>query len=158
MNRNRSTTLRLVALIAALAALALAGCGGGDVKESNAYVDSVNLAQTRFAASFERLARDITSASTPAQDRRTLRSIEGTIDATVADLRKIVPPEKVKAQHDQLVEAIAQYGEAINTAGQKLGGSAEQATAAEARLAADTAKTSTQVNAAIAAINQKLRE
>ncbi len=74
------------------------------------------------------------------------------------DLRKIVPPDKVKAQHTQLVDALAEYGEAIGAAEQKLGGSAEQATAAEARLAADTARTSTRVNAAIAAINQKLRE
>lgn len=146
------------ALAAVLLALLLGGCGGDDVKESNAYVDSVNIAQTRFAASFERLARDITSTSTPAQDRRTLRSITRTLEGTVADLRKIVPPEKVRAQHDELVEAIAQYGEAIGAAEEKLGGSAAQATAAEARLAADTARTSTRVNAAIAAINQKLRE
>ncbi len=146
------------AVAAVLLALLLGGCGGDDVKQSNAYVESVNIAQTRFAASFERLARDITSTSTPAQDRRTLRSITTTLETTVADLRKIVPPDKVRAQHDELVEAIAQYGEAIGAAEGKLGGSAAQATAAEARLAADTARTSTRVNAAIAAINQKLRE
>ena len=150
--------MRWIAVVAALLALAVAGCGGGDVEQSNAYVDSVNLAQTRFASSFERLARDITSTSTPAQDRATLRSIGSSLDATVLDLRKIKPPEKVKAQHDQLVNAIADYGTAIGEAQQKLGGTPEQATAAEARLAADTAETSTKVNAAIAAINQKLRE
>lgn len=150
--------MRRLAACVVLLSLVLAGCGGGDTEQSNAYVDSVNLAQTRFASSFERLARDITSSSTPAQDAKTLRSIEATINATVADLRKIKPPDKAKGPHDQLVEAIAAYGAAIGAAEGKLGGSAAQATAAEARLAADTARTSTQVNQAIAAINQKLRE
>jgi hypothetical protein len=149
--------MRRLAAGAVLLALLLGGCGGDDVQESNAYVDSVNIAQSRFASSFERLARDITSSSTPEQDRRTLRSITKTLDETVVDLRKIVPPERVEAQHTQLVDTLAEYGEAIGAAEQKLGGSAEQATAAEARLAADTARTSTRVNAAIAAINQKLR-
>jgi hypothetical protein len=150
--------MRRLAAGAVLLALLLGGCGGDDVQESNAYVDSVNIAQSRFASSFERLARDITSSSTPEQDRRTLRSITKTLDETVVDLRKIVPPERVEAQHTQLVDTLAEYGEAIGAAEQKLGGSAEQATAAEARLAADTARTSTRVNAAIAAINQKLRD
>ena len=62
---------RKLVLGAAGASLApLAGCGGDDVEKSNAYVDSVNIAQTRFAASFERLARDITSSSTPAPSAR----------------------------------------------------------------------------------------
>lgn len=146
------------AALALLLTLLLAGCGGDDVQQSNAYVDSVNIAQSRFASSFERLARDITSSSTPAQDRKTLRSINATLEATVADLRKIKPPEKVQAQHDQLVEALAEYGTAVGAAEEKLGGSAEQATAAEARLAADTARTSTRVTQAITAINQKLQE
>ena len=150
--------MRRLAAGAVLLALLLGGCGGDDVQESNAYVDSVNIAQSRFASSFERLARDITSSSTPEQDRRTLRSITKTLDETVVDLRKIVPPERVEAQHTQLIDTLAEYGEAIGAAEQKLGGSAEQATAAEARLAADTARTSTRVNAAIAAINQKLRD
>ena len=150
--------MRRAALALLLLAALLAGCGGDDVQESNAYVDSVNIAQSRFSSSFERLAREITASSTPAEDRKTLRGINATLATTVADLRKIKPPEKVRAQHDQLVEALAQYGEAIGAAGSKLGGSAEQATAAQARLAADTARTSTRVTAAITAINQKLQE
>ena len=146
------------AALALLLTLLLAGCGGDDVQQSNAYVESVNIAQSRFASSFERLARDITSSSTPAQDRKTLRSINATLATTVADLRKIKAPEKVRAQHDQLVEALAEYGTAVGAAEEKLGGSAAQATAAEARLAADTARTSTRVTAAITAINQKLQE
>jgi uncharacterized protein YukE len=146
------------ALAFLLAALAAAGCGGADVEASNAYVDRVNDAQTTFAASFERLAREITSTSTPAQDRETLRSIESTVDSSVADLRGITPPDDVRAQHDRLVAAIAGYGESIQSALDDLGGSAERATAAQARLTADTTRASTQVTNAIAAINRELRD
>ena len=50
--------MRRAALALLLLTFLLAGCGGDDVQESNAYVDNVNLAQSRFASSFERLARD----------------------------------------------------------------------------------------------------
>ncbi len=147
----------LLATVAIVLALVAAGCGG-DATESNSYVDRVNLAQTQFAASFERLSRELTAASTPARDRKTLKSIGTAVDATVVDLREIKPPDKVKAQHADLVEAIAAYGEAIGAAREDLGGGAAQATRAEARLAADTARTSTRVTTAITAINQRLRE
>ena len=139
-------------------ALAGAGCGGGDAERSNAYVNRVNDAQTRFASSFERLSRQITSASSPAQDRKTLRSVAASVDVTVADLRKIEPPEKVKKLHGDLVDAISGYGEAIGAAERNLGGGATEAAQAQARLAADTTRTSTLVTSTIAQINQKLRE
>ena len=138
----------------------VAGCGGDDVEKNNAYVDQVNLAQTQFASSFDApLARDHEPRARPAQDRKTLRGIEAAIDATVADLRAIKPPDKVKALHGELVDAIAGYGDAIGAAeSEPVAARRREATRAEAQLAADTARTSTQVTAAIAAINQKLRE
>ena len=159
--RDRRGLLRMrwLAACAVLAALILAGCGGNDVEKSNAYVDSVNIAQTRFASSFERLAREITSTSTPAAGRRDAAQHQrGDRRDRRGPAQDQAPPDKVKAQHDQLVEAIADYGKAITAAESKLGGSAAQATAAEARLAADSTRTSTRVNEAVAAINQKLRD
>ncbi len=143
--------------VAITLALAAAGCGG-DVADTNAYVDRVNLAQTQFAASFARLSREITATSSPPQDRKTLRSIEGAVESTVKDLRAIDPPDKVKTQHADLVEAIAGYGESLSDAESNLSGSEAQATAAEAHLASDTKLTSTRITAAISAINQKLRD
>lgn len=152
--------MRTRGLAAALLAAALlaAGCGGADVEESNAYVEKVNLAQSRFSASFERLAREITRTSTPEQDRETLSAIEQSLTTTIEDLRRIDPPERVAEQHEQLVAAIAGYGESIGAAAAALGGSAQRAAEAQARLAAETERTSTRVSNAVGAINRKLRE
>jgi hypothetical protein len=147
-------------LAAALLAAALlaSGCGGADVEESNAYVEKVNLAQSRFGSGFERLAREITRTSTPAQDGSTLRAIEKTLDTTVADLRRIEPPERVADQHEQLVAAIAGYGQSVEAAADALGGSAQRAAEAQARLAAETERASTRVSSAVGAINRKLQD
>lgn len=140
------------------AALLASGCGGPDVEESNAYVEKVNLAQSRFAASFERLAREITRQSTAEQDSGTLQEIEKTLDRTIEDLRRIDPPERVADQHQQLVAAIAGFGESIGAAAEGLGGSAQRAAEAQARLAAETERAGARVSGAVAAINRKLRE
>ena len=57
-----------------------------------------------------------------------------------------------------MFDAIAAYGDAIAVAEQNLGGTVAEATRAQARLATDTGRASTQATAAISAINQKLRE
>lgn len=147
-------------LAAALLAAALlaTGCGGQDVEESNAYVEQVNLAQSRFAASFERLAREISRTSTPEQDSGTLREIEQALSRTAEQLRRIDPPGRVADQHRQLVAAIAGFGESVGTATEGLGGSAQRATETQARLAAETERASKRVSGALGAINRKLRE
>jgi len=152
--------MRTRGLAAALLAAALlaAGCGGADVGESNAYVEKVNLAQSRFAASFERLAREITRTSTPEQDRGALLAIEKSLTSAIEDLRRIDPPERVADQHAQLVEAISGYGSSVGAAADALGGSAQRAAEAQARLAAETERTSQRVSSAVGAINRKLQE
>jgi hypothetical protein len=152
MNARRLLAAGVVAVALATAA---AGCGD-DVGASNAYVDRVNVAQTQLAANFSRLSREISDTTTPAQARKTLRSIDAAITANVTDLRGITPPDKVKKQHADLVEAIATYGEAVGQAESNLSGTTAQATLAETRLAADTKHTSTAVTLAISAINDKL--
>ena len=159
MRPRRRPARRLLTAGAVVLAVALgaAGCGGS-VEKSNTYVDQVNLAQTQFASSFTQLSREITASSTPAHDRKTLRAIQGSIAKTVTDLRAIHPPDKVKTLHGDLVDAIAGYGDAIGTAEKNLSGTVAEATRAQAQLATDTGRASTQVTAAISAINQKLRQ
>ena len=84
----------IVLVVVLLAALGAAGCGG-DVKQNNEYVDAVNKAQNEFAATFDRLNSQITSTSSPKQDRRTLTRFQTAIDTVVADLNKVEPPDKV---------------------------------------------------------------
>ena len=159
MSRGHRAARRLLAAGALVLAVALAAAGcGGSVQKDNTYVDRVNLAQSQFASSFTQLSREITPSSTPAHDRKTLRAIQASIAKTVTNLRAIHPPDKVKSLHGELVDAIAAYGAAIGSAEQNLGGTVAEATRAQARLAADTGRASTQVTAAVSAINQKLRE
>ena len=159
MRPSRRPARRLLTAGAVVLAVALgaAGCGGS-VEKSNTYVDQVNLAQTQFASSFTQLSREITASSTPAHDRKTLRAIQGSIAKTVTVLRAIHPPDKVKTLHGDLVDAIAGYGDALGTAEKNLSGTVAEATRAQAQLATDTGRASTQVTAAISAINQKLRQ
>ena len=159
MRTRRRPARRLLTAGAVVLAVALgtAGCGGS-VEKNNTYVDQVNLAQTQFASSFTRLSREITASSTPAHDRKTLRAIQGSIAKTVTDLRAIHPPDKVKSLHGDLVDAIAGYGDAMGTAEEHLSGTVAEATRAQSQLATDTSRASTQVTAAISAINQKLRQ
>ena len=142
-----------------LAAVLLAGCGGGDTKTNNAYVDQVNKVQSEFAATFERLSGQITATSTAAQDRATLESFKKAIDGTVADLRAITPPGKVKDLHAQLAATIARYGSAIAAAEKGLT-HADAATRAKAasRLSQETSTTSADFSRVIDEINRKLHQ
>lgn len=155
MRRARPGAL---ALLAALA-LALAGCGGGgDTTKANAYVDSVNIVQARLASGFSQIKTGITTSSTPARDRRTLRGISELLDTTVADLRAITPPSGVGKLHGELVDELAAYSDAVATAEKALGGNVAATSQAETQLAEATKQAAVQVNTTIAAINRKLRE
>jgi hypothetical protein len=155
---RRTGIARALALVL-LAATLLAGCGGADTKASNAYVDQVNKVQSEFAATFERLSGQITATSTAAQDGATLQGFKAAIDRTVARLKAIKPPDKVKDLHAQLTATIGRYGTAV--AGAEAGlakpGAAARAKAA-AKLAEDTSATSADFTRVIEQINQKLRQ
>ncbi len=146
-------------LLVLLLGVLIAGCGNGDTKQNNAYVDEVNKVQSEFAATFERLAGQITSTSSPAQDRKTLEGFKTAITTTVTDLKKIDPPSKVKDLHVQLADTIAGYGDAVDAAegGLTKTNVAARATAA-AKLSQATSQTSADFSRTIDAINRKLRE
>ncbi len=142
-----------------LAAALLAGCGGGDTKTNNAYVDQVNKVQSEFAATFERLSGQITATSTAKQDRATLEGFKRAVDRTVADLRAIKPPDKVKDLHAQLAATIARYGAAIAAAEQGLTHADAAARAkASTKLSEETSTTSADFSRVIDEINRKLRQ
>jgi len=152
-----SKSFRAVVLALALAA-SLVGCGD-DVKESNAYVDAVNIAQTNFAATFDRLQEQITTQTSAKQDSETLGRFEDAIDKVVKDLEAVETPDKVKAQHKQLVGALESYGDIIARA-RKAFASKDSKVVLKARtqLSTDVAATSTEINQTIDAINRELRE
>lgn len=147
-------------LLVAFAAVALiaAGCGG-DTEEKNDYVDQVNKAQTEFANQVTKLSSAITSTSSDTADRKTIQSYQDAVDGVVKDLEGITPPEDVKAEHQQLVDAMSQYGKSVGTALDDLqGGTAQDRLAAAQELQKASTTAGTEINQAIDAINKKLQE
>ena len=157
-----SGLLRPLALVALLAgATALAACGGGDDEREakNAYVAEVNTAQTEFASRITTVSQQITEKSSPTQDRRTLQRFETAIEAVVKQLRAIEVPEDVETEHKQLVDAMTDFGGEIAKATDALR-DPDTRSIAEAQRAVTVATQTVngQIDAAIAAINSKLRE
>lgn len=151
--------LRSILLVAfASVALIAAGCGG-DTEEKNDYVDQVNKAQTEFANQVTKLSSAITSSSSDSADRKTIQSYQDAVDGVVKDLEGITPPEDVKAEHQQLVDAMSQYGKSVSTALDDLqGGTAQDRLAAAQELQKASTTAGTEINQAIDAINKKLQE
>jgi hypothetical protein len=149
---------RLVPVLAALALVAVAGCGS-DNKSANNYVDAVNKAQNDFASTFDRLSSRITSTSTPQQDQKTLDGFKHAVDKVVVDLRAVEPPDKVKPLHAELVNEISSYGREIDKAKQAFAnGNPKAIIKAQTQLVTAVTRVSGQINRTIDAINKKLRE
>ncbi|MFP5361191.1 MAG: hypothetical protein ACLGI5_00500 [Thermoleophilia bacterium] len=156
-----SRALRTVSLVALmLGALALGACGDEATsrEEKNAYVSEVNAAQAAFANTVTTVSGEITSKSSPAQDRRTLERFETAIADVVKQLRAIEVPQDVEAEHQQLISAMTDFGAEISKATKALR-DPDTRSIAEAQRAITTATQTVngRIDAAIAAINSKLQ-
>jgi hypothetical protein len=144
---------------AALAVVLLTGCGGADERPSagNSYVDRVNSAQERFAATVEGLSGKITPDSTAASDRQVLRGYEDAVDRVVGDLRRIDPPDEVRGEHRQLVGIMDGYGDDVRDAARRIAArDPEQVQRAQQVLTTSAASVASRINATIETINRKL--
>jgi hypothetical protein len=151
---------RAALLLLAFAALAPVACGGGeDREEKNTYVGQVNAAQARFAQTVTTVSEQITEKSSSRQDRKTLEQFQTAIDDVVADLRDINVPQAVDGEHAQLVKAMSGFGSDIRGAVSALRNPTEQ-NIQEARKTITTATqtVNVRIDAAIAAINSKLKQ
>lgn len=149
---------RLVVSLLLVAGL-LAGCGGSGVSEANRYVDAVNRAQNRFAATIDRLSTSITPTSTAAQDTRTLHDFDTALGQVIADLRAVKPPDRVRSLHARLIGEIAGFRSEVARAGAALHSrDAAEVLSAQSRLTKATTQVSGQINQTIAQINRKLRK
>ena len=158
-----SGALRILSLVALmLGAIALVACGGDESngrEAKNAYVRAINTAQTDFATTVTTVSQRITPKSSAGEDRRTLERFETAIDEVVTKLRAINIPSDVEAEHRQLIAAMTDFGTEIRKATQALR-DPDTRSIAEAQRAITTATQSVngQIDAAIAAINSKLRD
>jgi hypothetical protein len=158
MTRVTRRAASLVTLI--LAVVALGACGGGtSTKDKNAYAQQVNAAQTKFATTVS------TAASKESKGERsisslqlTLRRFRAAIEDVVRDLRNIDAPSEVSKEHDQLVSVMSGYGDEIGrTIDEMRNPTPRVAQLAKQRLDSAQRSVNARVNAAIVAINLKLR-
>ncbi|MCW3013398.1 MAG: hypothetical protein JWO02_490 [Solirubrobacterales bacterium] len=138
--------------------LLLSGCGDNQVKVDNAYVSATDRAVQAFETEFQHLQTNLTSGSTPAEDRKTLATLRASVDRVVADLKQIKPPAKIAALHPQLIREVQAYRTVIQQAEQGLtSDDPRRIIAARARFPAMLAAVATKITTTINAINQQLQ-
>jgi hypothetical protein len=149
----------LAPLLLAVAVLALGACGGeDDQKAKNAYVGEVNAAQSEFANTVQTVSERITPKSSSRQDRKTLEEFQDAIADVVKNLRGIDVPDGVDSEHDQLVEAMSGFGDQIEQATVALRNpDSTKIAAAQRTIQTATQTVNLRIDAAIAAINSKLK-
>jgi hypothetical protein len=144
-------------VLLALILVVAAGCGSGG-EDHDAYVKSLNNAQTGLAQRFTALQSRITPTSNAAQDIKTLRAYEAAVGTTVGDLRKVEPPDGLAPLHRRFVDEVAAYGSALRKARAELDRDDPRAIlAAQGRLRSAVTAAGRRLDATIQAINQKLK-
>lgn len=93
-----------IASLATLLALTatLVACGA-DKTEENRYIRELTAAQSRFQSNQRRLEADAEHSSTARENRRALDRFADSIADTIATLRRIQVPAKVRAEHERFV-------------------------------------------------------
>src|SRR5947208_8829400 len=104
----RSPLRAVMVAMAVLALVVVSGCGGSGTESANDYVSKINKVQTDFASSLSSSASTgTTSSSDPlAGAKDTFKKIDTGLTKVVNDLKGINPPDKVKAQHQRLIQEI----------------------------------------------------
>jgi hypothetical protein len=152
---------RFVLTAAALvAAVALVACGdsGTSTKEKNAYAEKVNAAQTKFATTVTSVSQSGGASNSISRQRETLRRFEAAIESVVRDLNAIDPPSEVTKEHAQLTRVMSGFGKAIGDANAAMRNPTPRGIEqAQQSVATATQSVNARVNAAIAAINVKLK-
>jgi hypothetical protein len=113
------------ALIAATAALAIAGCGGddddgggGEPLSEEDYVTEVESVLTTFGEESIELGTELSSATTPDQLRSGVDDLQALTQTAVDDLQAIEPPEAAAEGHETLTGALEGYLADIESLGE----------------------------------------
>jgi hypothetical protein len=104
------------------------------------------------------VAQETGAKNSVSQQQKTLQRFSKAIDGVVADLRGIDAPSEVTKEHERLTAVMAGFGNAISEANAAMRNPTPRAIElAKRRVATATESVNARVNAAIAAINVKLR-
>jgi hypothetical protein len=113
---------RKTALIAATAALAIAGCGGddddgggGDPLSEEDYATEIENVLTTFGEDSIELGTELSSATTPEELRSGVDDLQALTQTAVDDLNDITPPEEAAEGHETLTGALEGYLSDIET-------------------------------------------
>lgn len=114
---------RKTALVAATAALAIAGCGGddddggdsGEALSAEDYATEIESILTTFGEESIALGTELSSAQTPEELRSGVADLQALTQTAVDDLNAITPPEDAAEGHDTLTGALEGYLDDIET-------------------------------------------
>jgi len=106
----KSTT----ALLAATAAIAIAGCGGDELSEED-YAAEIDDVLSTFGEESVALGTELSSATTPDQLRSGVDDLQALTQTAVDDLNEIEPPEDAAEGHETLTGALEGYLSDIET-------------------------------------------
>ncbi|HMS72316.1 MAG TPA: hypothetical protein PKB03_04720 [Baekduia sp.] len=102
------------ALLATLLILAVPGCGSDPAADrAQAYVEGVDAARAALVSDLEQLAAEAPPTSTPKTEAQLLLRYEKAVGRAQTRVRALKPPEKVKAEHTQLLSALRSYEVAL---------------------------------------------
>lgn len=109
-------------VVAVLATLTLAACGGVD---KNAYVDSVTKVQQTAQQGAAEINEQMADAKTPAQFAANLEALSTVIGENATDLSGIEAPDEVATEHQQYVDLMKKLSVSLD----ELAGKVESAKA-----------------------------
>jgi hypothetical protein len=144
------------ALVLALCAVLLGGCGG-DTKSKNDYVNKVNRAQSDFVAVVDDSESRITGDASDKDTATQLDMIRTAAAKVVVELRAIKPPDKVRDLHADLVGEAQGLVTAFRKAADAYrSGEPSKILSAKVDLSKDVTRVNAQLSATIQALNNKL--
>jgi hypothetical protein len=107
------TSLRILAPVAAAAALFVAGCGGSGGVSKNDYVKSLNEAVSSLQQSTASLGP---AATTGGAAEQRLEDGAKAMDAAAENFNEIAPPDDAKHAHGQIVDGLHKFADTFRDA------------------------------------------
>jgi|GEM_PF-2181116 len=158
MARVTRRVASVVMVLVAVTTLAACGGGGTSTKDKNAYAQKVNDAQTTFASTVTTVAQAGDGSNSVKKQQQTLKRFQTAIEGVVGELKAIKTPPEVTKEHAQLTAVMTNFGKAIGGANAAMRNPTPNGIeSAKQRVATATQSVNARVNAAIAAINAKLK-
>jgi hypothetical protein len=147
----------ILALPVLVALLLFTGCGDDQVKVNNAYVSATDRAVQAFETEFQQLQTSLTPVSTPAQDLKTLATLQAAVDRVVTQLRQVKPPARIAPLHARLIRQVQQYRGVIQAARTGFASDDQRRIiAARARFSTTLAGVASKITTTINTINERL--